>query len=162
MRISIIILTLIAFSSICQGEDKSHPYYWFQAHTDSIYSVIIDTSKNADTILSRAFLSWKRRDGAIFIEICYFIGPALVFRPAKMLKYFAKDTAEFAEFLLDLPDAMFTDYNGNEKDKLENMRLRIISSLDKLIANKSGDRNIRNIAKKLLTRIKSITVHVVD
>jgi hypothetical protein len=161
-----IINILIFIGTICifaSADDRSHPYYWFLDKTDSISKVIIDTTQNADTILSRAVLTWKRRDGAIGIEISNFIASALVYRPAKMLWYFSKDTTQFTAFLLELPQCMFTDYSGGKKEKkLNKLRLDIIGSVEKISEIRNDKTIIKIMAKRLLEKLNNIKIRIPD
>ncbi|MFZ8142662.1 HEPN domain-containing protein [Alteromonas macleodii] len=105
--------------------------------------------------------AWKNRDGAVWLELTEFFEVALTSNPELIVNMF-EDDEELLDSWLERADVqLFTDFVGGEKERLTEIRMKIISQLNKYISEASSKSKCE-VANKILAVIKESEVREID
>jgi hypothetical protein len=138
-------------------------YQWYQDN----YDYVLETIQRGDErevipIVNTIGSIWRNRDGAIWIEVAPAIAQALLYVPNPMLLWFHSHQSEFETWIEDLPDALLTDYMGQDGniEKLKRLREQLINGLSEY-RKKESDQSLNAMADRLIGRLKSTEVSTV-
>ena len=161
MKIVKLLIITYLFSTMLYAQATEVTYKWFEENHEEIVKIIKDPSANADHVINNILVVFKNRDGAIGLEISYYIEKALIIRPKDMIKGFYNYPEEYKDWLNKIGPYLLTDYSGDEKDELEITKQKILKSLENFI-NTNEETKYKEIALELYNKIKITPVRVVE
>ncbi|EME0096365.1 hypothetical protein VXI05_004469 [Vibrio parahaemolyticus] len=103
---------------------------------------------------------WKRRDGAISGEVSPLLLVALKVEPQNTLLLLSESPESFYKWLNELEGMVFTDHTGNERVRLERLRVEVLETMKSYSRNRSD--KLKPMADALIERLEVIKVRVID
>lgn len=105
--------------------------------------------------------AWRQRDGAVWLELSEFLEVALISNPELIVYMFEDDEELLNSWLKRVDVQLFTDFVGGEKERLTEVRTKIISQLSKYISDTNSKPGI-DVASKILAVIIESEITRID
>jgi len=137
-------------------------FAWLRIHEAEALKALSGHNKELlRTVLQHLWEAWITRDGAVSFEISIFFEKALTHNPEVIVLLFKNNDEQLDLWLKQIDTQIFTDYIGGNKDNLELLKNKIISSLDDYIASYPEERN-KVIAVKIKEIISNVKVREIE
>jgi hypothetical protein len=159
--ISIAILIFLSNLSYASDYNSEANLIWFHANYIEIVD-IVEGSNNSLTlpVINTIGSIWVKRDGGTSGEISTLIAKALISRPDLMLSLFEVHAEEFEVWLEELESPLFTDFTGNDYEKLKTLHDELLNRM--IEYSRDGDSRLIPFSLRLAEELKSIQVRIVD
>lgn len=104
---------------------------------------------------------WVKRDGATSSEVSPLLAEAIIHEPKLTFLSLKEHGESYKRWLEELQGALFTDYQGTQREVLQSLHTELLNSLQEYITNEN-DMALKSLAIELQNRVKQIRVRVVD
>lgn len=161
MKILIYILLWASFPVTATTYHNEANLLWFHRNYDHIM-VTINSGKNVSLvpIVNTIGQIWKKRDGGISGEVSPVIATLLIQEPDLMLSVFEENSEHFSKWLDELQSPLFTDFTGSDYENLVVLHRELLNAM--IEYSKSGDSRLVPFSKRLVEKLRTIDVRVVD
>jgi HEPN domain-containing protein len=134
---------------------SSSAFVWLEKNRERVIQLFkegrFEKSHQALNMLKEA---WINRDGAVWLELSEFFETLLVFNPELIVRMFEGDDEALDSWLESAGDQLFTDFSGNSRSRLNEQKSKMVSQLNKYIAESSAECR-KTIAQKILDTINN-------
>lgn len=161
MQIIRLLAIYVVLCGFVNAETNEVTYEWFRQNHNEVIEVLRDTTKNADQVINNILMVFRNRDGAIGIEISYYIEQALLHRPKDMINGFYNSPQEYKDWLNQVGTYLLTDFSGKRIEEKEKLKRDVLKVLESFIES-NPEPEYRKIAQELLLEIQSTPVTAVE
>lgn len=124
-------------------------FNWLMRNYEEALNILKHGDKaDVNKVLNCLMDAWKNRDGAIGLEISVFFSQALLTQTDAIIALFQNRKQELASFLDRMPYDVFTNYTGDEKSRLSQLRDDLIQRLN-AYENQTKDDENKRIAQRI-------------
>jgi hypothetical protein len=107
-------------------------------------------------VMTRA---WQVKDGAAGIRVHSAIVELMIIRPQETIQWLTDQPEIFSELMEKMQFDVFTDYSGQRSIQLNSLRDDLIEVLEQ---NRFDEEQVNVTNRKILDRVKSISVRKID
>ena len=165
---NIAVTLIILFVSLNVGSQRNHEelvslnLQWMYDNYEYALQVLKSSNeKEVIPVINIVGEIWKRRDGAVFIEVSDLIGYALLNHTDKILLWFKANPNDFEAWKEKMPIALFTDWSGEQFEELKILKKNLILVLDEFTLKSNSD-ELTDMANSLSVILKDSNVRSIQ
>ncbi|MBN1604195.1 MAG: hypothetical protein JW915_21470 [Chitinispirillaceae bacterium] len=104
---------------------------------------------------------WQKRDGAANVYIHTAILQVIVLDVTSTLHWLSQEQSIKESLLTNLQNDVFTDFRGDQKGKLTDLKEKTLKTLKDYLKNVTNEQN-KKVAEELVSRLSSVNIRIVD
>ncbi|MDO6544000.1 hypothetical protein [Photobacterium sanguinicancri] len=160
-RVIVLLVTLAALPVFSSPERDSLKLDWMMVNHSEI-ELILGKKETVSVIpiINTLVDIWSKRDGGISGEVSPLIVNALTTNTEYTLSMMSDYPDSFQDWLEELDGIVFTDLTGLESEHLNQEKDNLVQALKNYTKNGNSDLGV--FAQRLIKRLESISIQVVD
>lgn len=135
---------------------------WYESNSSKVGSLLLNGECfEVIPLVNTLGEIWQFRDGAVGGEIAPVIAQSFIHRPHITFLWFDKHPKAFEGWIVELPEALLTDYDGSYADKLKALKEELLVALNSYLSS-SNTNKLESLARKFISKLEATDVEVID